>query len=191
MVVSMNSKPPALAGAPSLHADEANSANGTLLTPEEIAVLTGRDETHGDDGLDILDDEIDRLPCSFDDPGSLGGGVGFDVMEAGGGDDRVLGNMNLQAFPGTALDGLPLKTDKAERDIGGEPSVGIDIINLSAECEDWVMIADHESDDELTSGLDLDTALPTRVVAQRVRARDRCRSALRRRQARFARHRAK
>jgi hypothetical protein len=140
---------PALAGKSSRRADKAHKgpASDAILTPEEIAVLTGRDETHENDVLSLLKDEGDRLACTFDDPGSIMGGFGIDVIETESGDDRLFGNHDSQIGDGAARDGLASTSGGAGRDMGCEPSAGIDIINLSAEADEWVMITGHEADD--------------------------------------------
>lgn len=148
MTDSINPKP-ALAGRSSRRADEAHkrSTSDAFLTPEEIAVLTGRDETHDDDVLSLLDDEGDRLACAFDDLDSIVGGVGIDVIETGSGDDRLTGNPDSRACDGSALDGVISTSHGTGRDIDCVSSIGIDIINLSAEADEWVMITGHEADD--------------------------------------------
>jgi hypothetical protein len=136
---------PAVAGKSSPHAAEAKRrpARGALLTPEEIAVLTGRDETREDDVLSLLGDEDDRLACTFDDLGSIVGGIGIDMIEAASSDDRFI----IQTSTGTTRDGATPEPGKTRHDLDSEPSVGVDIINLSAEADEWVMITGHEADD--------------------------------------------
>lgn len=144
MTDSINLKPP-LAGRSSRRAGEAHkgSANGALLTPEEIAVLTGRDERREDDVLSLLGDEDNRSTCTFDDPGRVAGGVGIDIIDAGGSDDRLVTQTSMGAMRDDAIS----ETGKTGRDLDSEPSNGIDIINLSAEADEWVMITGQGLDD--------------------------------------------
>jgi hypothetical protein len=118
----------------------------SVLTAEEIAVLTGRDDadSRADWESDLFHgaNDCDRTQV-VDDPGGIADGLGFDVIEVGGGDDKLVAGKTRMIAETVVAESKPDATASGnETDLG--VSSGIDVIKMSAnEDEKWVFVG-HE-----------------------------------------------